>query len=121
MSRLSALCISATLAVLAQWTQAATLVASVDRSRLNSGETVELTLETNDVTQFGKPDLTPLEGPFEVRDTRQVNRLTSLDGDHQATTRWIITLLPPDRQHDHRPPAAGRAAQPADSLAGAAQ
>ncbi|MBD8754473.1 BatD family protein [Pseudomonas coleopterorum] len=94
MSRLSALCISATLAVLAQWTQAATLVASVDRSRLNSGETVELTLETNDVTQFGKPDLTPLEGPFEVRDTRQVNRLTSLDGDHQATTRWIITLLP---------------------------
>ncbi len=94
MSRFSALCISATLAVLAQCAHAATLVASVDRSRLNSGETVELTLETNDVTQFGKPDLTPLEGPFEVRDTRQVNRLTSLDGDRQATTRWIITLLP---------------------------
>ena len=40
--------------------QAAELVASVDRSRLNSGETVELTLESNDVTQFGKPDLTAL-------------------------------------------------------------
>lgn len=94
MSRFSAICLSATLVVLAQWAQAATLVSSVDRSRLNSGETVELTLETTDVTQFGKPDLTPLEGPFEVRDTRQVNRLTSLDGDRQATTRWIITLLP---------------------------
>ncbi|QCY12589.1 BatD family protein [Pseudomonas sp. MPC6] len=74
--------------------QAAELVASVDRSRLNSGETVELTLETSDMTQFGKPDLTPLEPLFEVRGTRQVNQLTTLDGDNRATTRWIITLLP---------------------------
>ena len=73
---------------------AAELTASVDRSRLNSGETVELTLETNDVTQFGKPDLTPLEALFEVRGTRQVNQLNTLNGDNRATTRWIITLLP---------------------------
>ncbi|MFJ2490069.1 BatD family protein [Pseudomonas iridis] len=73
---------------------AAELTASVDRSRLNSGETVELTLETNDVTQFGKPDLTPLEPLFEVRGTRQVNQLNTLNGDNRATTRWIITLLP---------------------------
>jgi len=74
--------------------QAAELTASVDRSRLNSGETVELTLETSDVTQFGKPDLTPLEALFEVRGTRQVNQLNTLNGDNPATTRWIITLLP---------------------------
>ncbi|UVM47908.1 MULTISPECIES: BatD family protein [unclassified Pseudomonas] len=74
--------------------QAAGLVASVDRSRLNSGETVELTLESNDVTQFGKPDLAPLEPLFEVRGTRQVNQLNTLNGNTQATTRWIITLLP---------------------------
>ncbi|VVM63157.1 hypothetical protein PS662_01405 [Pseudomonas fluorescens] len=74
--------------------QAAELVASVDRSRLNSGETVELTLESNDVTQFGKPDLTTLEPLFEVRGTRQVNQLTTLNGDNRATTRWIVTLLP---------------------------
>jgi hypothetical protein len=74
--------------------QAAELVASVDRSRLNSGETVELTLETSDVTQFGKPDLSPLEPLFEVRGTRQVNQLNTLNGNTQATTRWIITLLP---------------------------
>jgi hypothetical protein len=74
--------------------QAAELTASVDRSRLNSGETVELTLETSDVTQFGKPDLTPLDALFEVRGTRQVNQLNTLNGDNRATTRWIITLLP---------------------------
>ena len=88
---------TALLLALLFWTaqaQAAELVASVDRSRLNSGETVELTLETSDVTQFGKPDLTPLEPLFEVRGTRQVNQLNTLNGDTQATTRWIITLLP---------------------------
>ncbi len=74
--------------------QAAQLLASVDRSRLNAGETVELTLESNDVTLFGKPDLTPLDNLFEVRGTRQVNQLTTLGDDSRATTRWIITLLP---------------------------
>lgn len=74
--------------------QAAELVASVDRSRLSSGETVELTLESTDVTQFGKPDMTPLEPLFEVRGTRQVNQLNTLSGENRATTRWIVTLLP---------------------------
>ncbi|MBD8792042.1 protein BatD [Pseudomonas syringae] len=74
--------------------QAAELTAQVDRTRLSAGETVELTLETNDVTQFGKPDLSVLDADFEVRDTRQVNRLTTLDGASQANTRWLITLLP---------------------------
>ncbi|MBX8545124.1 BatD family protein [Pseudomonas cichorii] len=74
--------------------QAAELIAKVDRTRLNSGETVELTLETSDVTLFGKPDLSALDANFDVRGTRQINRLTTLDGGNQATTRWIITLLP---------------------------
>ncbi|MGE8481987.1 MAG: BatD family protein [Pseudomonas sp.] len=88
---------TAFLLALLLWTaqaQAAELVASVDRSRLSSGETVELTLESSDVTQFGKPDLTPLEPQFEVRGTRQVNQPNTLNGNTQATTRWIITLLP---------------------------
>ncbi|SDT00830.1 Oxygen tolerance [Pseudomonas asplenii] len=70
------------------------LLASVDRTRLNSGESVELTLESRDATQFGKPDLDPLTSQFEVRGTRQVNQLTTLGDNKQATTRWIITLLP---------------------------
>ncbi|MDH0649996.1 BatD family protein [Pseudomonas sp. GD03858] len=70
------------------------LQASVDRTRLEAGETLELTLESQDVTQFGKPDLRALEGDFEVRGTRQLNSLHSLDGETRASTRWIITLLP---------------------------
>ena len=82
------------LALMAGHAQAANLVASVDRSRVNSGETVELTVESSDVTQFGKPDLSPLDAQFEVSGTRQINQLTTLGGDNHATTRWIITLLP---------------------------
>ena len=85
------------LLLLCCWTlpaHAGGLVARVDRDQLSSGETVELTLESTDVTQFGKPDLTPLDNGFEVRGTRQVNQLTSLSDDNKATTRWIITLQP---------------------------
>ncbi|MFK8330024.1 BatD family protein [Pseudomonas sp. BJa5] len=74
--------------------QAAALLASVDRTRLNAGETLELTLQTEDVTQFGKPDLSPLEASFEVQGTRQVNSLNTLGDPSVAGTRWIITLLP---------------------------
>ncbi|CAD5109786.1 BatD family protein [Zestomonas carbonaria] len=82
------------LCLLAFPAQAASLTASVDRDRLSAGETVELTIESDDPTQFGKPDLTPLEPLFEVLGTRQLNRLSTREGQTTATTRWIITLLP---------------------------
>ena len=87
----------ALLLLLCCWTlpaHALGLVASVDRDQLNSGETVELTLESDDATLFGKPDLTPLEALFDVRGTRQVNQLTTLSDDEKASTRWIVTLQP---------------------------
>lgn len=94
MSRVYTLLTGLILGLVVLSSQAAELIAKVDRTRLNSGETVELTLETTDVTLFGKPDLSPLDDSFDVRGTRQINRLTTLDGGNQATTRWIITLLP---------------------------
>lgn len=93
MSRLRALLPILLLSLLAHTSQAASLVASVDRTRLDMGETFELTLESDDPTQFGKPDLAPLQADFEVRDTRQINHLTALGGDGPATTRWIVTLV----------------------------
>ncbi|WP_433884957.1 BatD family protein [Pseudomonas vranovensis] len=90
---MSRVCVLVLSLFIALQVQAAALLASVDRTRLNAGETLELTLETQDVTQFGKPDLTPLAASFEVRGTRQVNSLNSLD-ENSANTRWIITLLP---------------------------
>jgi hypothetical protein len=93
MSRLRALLPILLLSLLAHTSQAASLVASVDRTRLDLGETFELTLESDDPTQFGKPDLAPLQADFDVRDTRQINHLTALGGDGPATTRWIVTLV----------------------------
>jgi hypothetical protein len=94
MSRASALIFSLVFALLAWPAAAASLVASVDRTRLGAGETLELTLRSDDPTQFGKPDLAALDADFDVRDSRQINRVTSLDSDAAAETRWIVTLLP---------------------------
>ena len=92
MSRFGVFLLTLLWAVLAQ--AEPLLQASVDRTRLEAGESLELTLESQDVTQFGKPDLQALEGDFEVRGTRQLNSLHTLDGETRASTRWIITLLP---------------------------
>jgi hypothetical protein len=73
---------------------AANFSATVDRARLNEGETFDLILESEDVTQFGMPDLEPLKQQFEVVSTRQENRLSSFGGKAHASTRWIVTLLP---------------------------
>ncbi|MDP3814738.1 BatD family protein [Pseudomonas sp.] len=82
------------LSLLALSASAQTFNASVDRTRLNEGESVELTLESSDATRFGKPELQPLDALFEVLGTRQVNRLTSINDQARAVTRWIITLQP---------------------------
>lgn len=73
---------------------AAGFSATVDRARLNEGETFDLILESEDVTQFGMPDLTPLRDQFEVVSTRQENRLSTFAGQARSSTRWIVTLLP---------------------------
>ncbi|MBT8769479.1 BatD family protein [Metapseudomonas boanensis] len=73
---------------------AAGVTATIDRTRLSEGETVELTLESADPTLFGKPDLTPLNEQFEVLGTRQINQLGTLNGQNERATRWIVTLQP---------------------------
>ena len=47
-----------------------------------------------DGTLFDKLDLAPLKPLFEVLGTRQVNRLSTLEGQTRVVTRWIITLQP---------------------------
>lgn len=81
-------------ALLSVSVHATELSASVDRVQLSEGESVELTLESNDATLFGKPDLAPLQDLFELLGTRQVNRLSTFNGEARATTSWIITLQP---------------------------
>ena len=82
------------LLLLACQASASTLIARVDRTQLSLDETVELTLETNDVTVFSKPDLQPLDNLFKVFGTRQVNQLSGANGEARAITQWLITLQP---------------------------
>ncbi|MBX9755644.1 MAG: BatD family protein [Pseudomonadaceae bacterium] len=74
--------------------QAAGFSARVDRVQLSEGETVELTLESDDITLFGKPDLSPLNELFEQLGTRQLNQISSNNGNAHSTTSWVITLQP---------------------------
>lgn len=70
------------------------LTAEVDRQVLQAGETLELTLEADDPTQFRRPDLSPLEKDFEILASRQLNSLSSREGSARTSMRWVITLLP---------------------------
>ena len=82
------------LSILASQATAAGLFARVDRTQLSIDETLELSLESQGGAVFGKPDLQPLDDLFEVFDTRQVNQLSSSNGEARAITRWLITLRP---------------------------
>lgn len=82
------------LMLLGMQTSAASLTASVDRTQLSLNETLELTLETDDATIFGKPNLQPLDGLFKVFGSRQLNQLSSVNGQARAITQWLITLQP---------------------------
>ncbi|WP_339843597.1 BatD family protein [uncultured Halopseudomonas sp.] len=72
----------------------AALEASVDRTRLIEGETLELTLETEAANRFNLPELAPLEEHFAIQNSRQLSLVSQLDGKTQPVTRWVITLLP---------------------------
>lgn len=74
--------------------QAATFTATVDRTQINAGESIELILESNDSSQFLAPDLTPLKPFFELINSRQINRFSTEQGFEEPVTQWILTLLP---------------------------
>ncbi|WP_061290144.1 BatD family protein [Azotobacter vinelandii] len=82
------------LCLLAWTVQGEELTARVDRTRLDAGETLELTLESTDPAPPGKPDLGPLEAHFEVLGTRQVNRPGGTGGESPGTIQWLVTLQP---------------------------
>jgi hypothetical protein len=81
-------------ALLSLSAQADGFTARVDRAQLSEGETVELTLQSDDITLFGKPDFSPLNDLFAVLGTRQLNQINSNNGKSHSSTSWVITLQP---------------------------
>ena len=90
MTRLLALCLLTLLSQLAH----ATLEASVDRTRLVEGESLELTLETPTTRNPGTPDLSPLSGLFTVQHSRTLSLSSQINGKQTAVTRWVLSLVP---------------------------
>ncbi|WP_455231805.1 BatD family protein [Geopseudomonas aromaticivorans] len=92
--RLPALLATLVLLLASLASQAAELRAQVDRQQLTMGEIVELTLESDDPTLFGRPDLAPLQEQFEVLDTRLLTRPADGGAAVGLSTRLVIGLQP---------------------------
>ncbi len=90
MIRLLAACLLTLFSQLAH----ATLEASVDRTRLVEGESLELTLETPAAGLLSDLDLSPLREHFDVRSTRQLSLVSQINGRTTPVTRWVVGLTP---------------------------
>ena len=85
--------VTALLAIALPCRAAPELEASLDRTVLASGETLELTL-TYPGRASGDPDLAPLAADFDILDRSHQNRISMVNGSVSATTTWRITLAP---------------------------
>lgn len=72
---------------------AQTLTATVDRTQLSKGETLELRVKYDDQTT-SKPDFSPLNIDFEVLSQHQKNQFSIMNGSTVSNTEWRIQLLP---------------------------
>ena len=91
---LASLLVALVLLLYALRAPAGELHASVDRQQLTLGEIVELTLESDEPTLFGRPDLTPLHEQFEVLDTRLLTRPAQGDETPGLHSSLVIGLQP---------------------------
>ena len=89
-----ALLLAALLLLLGQTTRAEELRAWVDRDELAVGEIVELTLESDDPSLSGRPDLSVLEAQFEVLDTRLLTRRGEGKAAGDLDSQLVIGLQP---------------------------
>jgi len=68
--------------------------AELDRNRITEGETVTLTITTDDARQSLDTDLSALETDFEVLDRRSETQLSIVNGRQTAIVRLVLTLEP---------------------------
>jgi len=74
--------------------QAAEVVASLDRDHIVQGETVTLTIQTDDPQQSLEGDFSVLDADFELLDRRSETQMSIVNGQQSAVVRLILTLEP---------------------------
>ena len=72
---------------------AATINATVDRSLLNAGESVQLTLNVKGDPD-GDPNFGPLDSNFDVLSQNQNRSMQIINGSVSSTRQWVLTLMP---------------------------
>jgi len=72
----------------------AAIQAQLDRSRITEGETVTLTIMTDEARQNLDADFTALERDFSILDRRSETQLSIVNGRQTASVRLILTLEP---------------------------
>jgi hypothetical protein len=70
------------------------VIANVDRNKIVEGETVTLTLQTDDPQLNLDADLSELEKDFAVLDRRSETQMSIVNGRQSATVRLILVLEP---------------------------
>jgi hypothetical protein len=73
---------------------AAAVQAQLDRSRITEGETVTLTIMTDEARQNLDADFSALERDFAIIDRRSETQLSIVNGRQAASVRLILTLEP---------------------------
>ncbi len=66
----------------------------VDAAQVSWGQNVTLQLRLRGAAIESQPDLTPLESAFDVIDVSRSRRQSLVNGVHDASSDWEITLLP---------------------------
>jgi hypothetical protein len=84
----------AAFALLASTALQAAVQATLDRSRITEGETVTLTITTDDARQSLDTDLSLLEKDFAILDQRTETQLSIVNGRQTAVVRLVLTLEP---------------------------
>jgi len=68
--------------------------AQVDRTTVQSGDTLTLVIESDGAQSRERPDVTPLRQDFDVLGTSASSELRIVNGKRSDRTRWLVQLLP---------------------------
>ncbi|MDZ7750270.1 MAG: BatD family protein [Gammaproteobacteria bacterium] len=72
----------------------AAVEATVDRTVVGEGESLELRLKVTGDDAGATPDMAPLERDFEVAGTRRSSHIRFINGRMERSKSWILTLIP---------------------------
>ncbi len=70
----------------------ASVLASLDRTTVAAGTSVQLTLSSSD--EDGDPDLSPLRRDFDILSRSESSQFSFINGHSSSKKSWVITLMP---------------------------